>query len=104
MEPLPEFRVEQRRKAFDTLSTVGAGVAGIGLGLVLPAALGPTGAWLLAAGLAAHLWGMFGRHRLDMRLRRPAWWETTLYWVCWVAIVGLVLMLFWQALIDPQRP
>lgn len=98
----PDPRLEQRRKAFDTLSTVGAGVAGIGLGAFLPAALKPMAGWLLAAGLAGHLWGMVGRHRMDRRQRDPAWWEGLLYWGCWAAIIGFGVYAAWRALGVPQ--
>lgn len=97
MTPLPDQRQAQRRKAFDTLSTVGAGVAGIGLGLLLPAPLKPIAGWLLAVGLAAHVWGMFGGHRLDRQQRDPAWWESLLYWGCWAAIIGFGLYALWRA-------
>ena len=92
----PDSRLEQRRKAFDTLSTVGAGVAGIGLGVFLPATLKPMAGWLLAAGLAAHLGGMVGRHRMDRRQRDPARWEAVLYWGCWAAILGFGLYAAWR--------
>ncbi len=102
MKPPPDQRLEQRRKAFDTLSTVGAGVAGIGLGLLLPAALKPLAGWLLVIGLIAHLWGMFGRHRLDRQQRDPAWWEVLFYWGCWAAIIAFGLYALWRGLAGPQ--
>ena len=98
----PDSRVEQRRKAFDTLSAVGAGVAGIGLGVFLPATLKPMAGWLLATGLAAHLWGMVGRHRMDRQDREPAWWETVLYWGCWAAILGFGLYAGWRVVAGSQ--
>ena len=102
MQPPPNQRLDQRRKAFDTLSTVGAGAAGIGLGLLLPADLKPIAGWLLAVGLVAHLCGMFGRHRLDRQQRDPTWWESLVYWGCWAAIIAFGVYALWRGLAVPS--
>lgn len=93
--PPPDLAAAIRAKAMDTLSTVGAGVAGIGLGALLAEALQVTAPALLVVGLAAHLVSMMGRRRLDV-VRPAAWWETVLYWGCWALIAALGAWLVWR--------
>lgn len=89
--PLRDLAAERRRKAIDTLSTVGAGVSGVGLGALLPGAPQGLAIALLIVGLAVHLGGMVAKHRLE-GVRPSAWWETALYWGCWALICGLAIV------------
>jgi hypothetical protein len=55
----------KRWKIADLTSSVGAGVLGAGIGMLLPA---ETQAWaigVLLAGGALHVWGMLDKHRLE---------------------------------------
>lgn len=93
--PPSDLVAARRVKAIHTLSTVGAGVAGIGLGALFAEALQAAAPALLIVGLAAHLVGMTGRRRLDAA-RPAAWWETGLYWGCWALIAALGAWLAWR--------
>ena len=80
---------ERRRRALTSLSTTGAGVAGVGFGALL-AALLEDGAWpLLIGGLLVHLVGMSGLHRATLgTVAPPARWEQWLYWSCWTIVAA----------------
>lgn len=90
-----EHGAARRLKAIDTLSTVGAGMAGIGLGALFPTPLQGAALALLVVGLAAHLGGMTAKHRRDAD-RPAAWWEIGLYWGCWALIGALGAGLLWR--------
>lgn len=80
------------------LSTVGAGIAGVGIGLLAADYLAEAGAVILAVGLVAHLVGMVGRRRAQAaQFYRPAPWEQWAYWGCWAAIVGLATFVLFRA-------
>lgn len=80
------------------LSTVGAGIAGVGIGVLAANYLAGAGAVILAVGLVAHLVGMVGKRRAQAaRLHRPAPWEQWAYWGCWAAIAGLVAFVLFRA-------
>lgn len=78
---------ERHQNAATLLSTVGAGVAGLGGGILLSVSLSSLGWWLLGLGAAVHFAGMLGRRRLqDRRGYSPAGWERAGYWLCWAAL------------------
>lgn len=82
----------------DLLSTVGAGTAGVGIGVLAADYLAEAGAVILAVGLATHLVGMVGRRRAQAaQLYRPVPWEQWAYWGCWAAIAGLAAFVFFRA-------
>jgi hypothetical protein len=82
-----------RLKSAELLSATGALVLGIGLGTALSSYVGSLAAPLLLAGIASHGFGMLLKHRLEAKQRQtPAAWETALYWVCWVALAGVLLL------------
>ena len=82
-------------KRADLLSTIGAGVLGAGLALLLANDLRSYAVPLLAIGLVSHAWGMYMKHRLELRAGAPPMrWAEWLYWGCWIA---LVLMALWIA-------
>lgn len=95
LPPPPDLAATRRLKAIDALSTVGAGVAGIGLGALFAESLATAGAALVGVGLAAHLGGTVAKHRLDAE-RPPAWWESGLHWGCWALIAVLGAWLLWR--------
>ena len=91
----PDLAAVRRGKAMDALSTVGAGLAGVGLGTLFAESLRPGALALLVLGLAAHLGGMVAKHQLEAN-RPAAWWETYLYWGCWALIGALAAYLIWR--------
>lgn len=74
------------------MSGVGALVLGAGLGLMFSDLLKPYAVPLLLAGLLAHAWGMFEKHRLESAsaAARPRW-AVAVYWACWAALLALVV-------------
>ena len=81
-----------RRKAAELLSTTGALVLGVGIGLILPVA-GNAIAWLtIALGIVSHGWGMYERHRLDLQTGAALpGWASLLYWLCWIGLAALAV-------------
>jgi hypothetical protein len=79
-------------KRAETTSSVGAGVLGAGIGLVLVDLLAGYALPILGIGLVMHAWGMYDRHRLEARSNLPQpWWATLFYWACWIVLVGLIV-------------
>lgn len=79
----------------ELLSTVGAGVLGAGVSLLLEPWVGATGLQLLVVGIVLHSFGMYQRRRLEDQGHpvRPSW-ENVLYWGCWILLAGLVAWIF----------
>ena len=83
-----------RLKRAEITSTVGAGVLGAGVALLLDELLKPYTIPLLLAGLLTHSWGMRDKHRLDARATATrVWWVEALYLGCWAALIALALYL-----------
>lgn len=96
--PADSAGTERSLNAAILLSTIGAGVAGIGLGVLGAGFLMSVAIPILVIGLAAHLVGMAGRRRIQSaQLYRPAAWEQWAYWGCWAAIAGLTLIVAFRA-------
>jgi len=86
-----------RIKVAELTSAVGAGVLGLGIGVLAAMTLRGLGVPLLAAGLALHAWGMTDKHRMERGAGRAVWWSTVTYWVCWVALAGIAAYAVWRA-------
>ena len=86
-----------RVKRAETTSSIGAGVLGAGIALLLPTRFRAYALPILAVGLVMHVWGMYDKHRLES-LGGPArlWWAELLYWLCWVTLAALLLYLLVQ--------
>jgi hypothetical protein len=83
-----------RMKRADTTSSIGAGVLGAGLALLVPERLKPFALPILLVGLATHVWGMYDRHRLERQAGEARlWWAELLYWGCWALLAALVLFI-----------
>lgn len=82
--------LQRRQNAAILLSSVGAAIAGAGVGMM--AVSSPVGLkWtVLVVGVVAHLAGMVGRRRIqNEQSYELALWEHIGYWVCWAAIVAV---------------
>lgn len=86
-----------RLKMAELTSTVGAGVLGVGIGILLASVARGLVLPLIAIGLVLHLWGMIDKHRMEGGTPQPTWSVAT-YWLCWIALVGLVGYVVWGAL------
>jgi hypothetical protein len=86
-------------KLAELSSAVGAGVLGIGIGVLLSTWLRAFAVPVLLVGLLMHAWGMTDKHRLEeaAAMRRPGW-STALYWLCWLGLVGVVVAAIARAL------
>jgi ABC-type phosphate/phosphonate transport system permease subunit len=83
--------LRSRIKQAELLSTVGAGVLGAGLALLLLRWLAPFAVLIAIVGLAAHVWGMFTKHRIESAENvQRAPWESFVYWACWLILAGLI--------------
>jgi hypothetical protein len=83
-----------RVKKAELLSSLGAGVLGAGIALLLENLLTPYAIPILVLGLISHAVGMFQKHGLegqDQAVR--VWWAEALYWLCWLALIGLLVLI-----------
>ena len=81
-------------KRADLLSSIGAGVLGAGIALLLGEAIVRYAIPILLLGLIAHSTGMFQKHRLERQEDSTRiWWAETLYWLCWLALVALLIFI-----------
>jgi hypothetical protein len=80
-------------KAADLASGLGAIVLGAGLGMLAPGVLGGLAIPLLVIGILVHGAGMTLKHRLDGQGRQPLWWETALFWICWICLAAIAAWL-----------
>lgn len=83
-----------RVKRAELLSSLGAGVLGAGIALLLPNLLAPFAIPILLLGLISHAVGMTQKHRLEQQGEVVrVWWAEALYWFCWLALVGLLVFI-----------
>jgi hypothetical protein len=76
------------------LSSLGALVLGVGLGLILPEDVRTLAVPMLVVGILAHGWGMLETHRLDRASEvAPPRWAAVLYWGCWLALLALGVLI-----------
>jgi hypothetical protein len=84
--------LQQNLKRAYLASSLGAGVLGGGLALLLAVALRRYAVPILLLGLLVHGWGMLDARRLERRAGDvPVWWAEAFYWFCWAALAGLAL-------------
>ena len=79
---------ERQRGRLTSLSSIGAAIAGVGVGVAFASTLRPAMWPLLLIGVGVHLWGMVAAHRLNAAAYRPSRGEQIGYWTCW-AIIAL---------------
>ncbi len=83
-----------RVKKADLLASLGAGVLGAGLALLLPNQLAPFAIPILLIGLISHAVGMSQKHGLEGQGEvARIWWAEALYWLCWLALGALLLLI-----------
>lgn len=94
MESTTEVNHIARIKRAELLSSVGAGVLGGGLALLVPRVLAPYAVPILLIGLLGHAFGMFRKHQLEQRgTSIRIWWMEALYWLCWLILVVLLAII-----------
>ena len=102
MPPTPASATDQagrRLRVAELTSSLGAGVLGLGIGVLAASYMGGLGWPILAAGLLMHAWGMTDKHRIEAKQGAPrAWWSTLLYWSCWGFLAVLAAYIVWRRL------
>ena len=84
-----------RLKLAELTSGIGALVLGVGLGALFPRWFGPAAGFMAVAGVAAHGFGMWDKHRLEAQAHvESAPWVVALYWVCWLLLAAVVVLVF----------
>ena len=76
-------------KAAELASGLGAIVLGAGLALLAPDLLRGLAIPILAAGVLVHGVGMSLKYRFEAAERAASWWETALFWLCWICLALL---------------
>jgi hypothetical protein len=83
-----------RLKVAELTSGVGALVLGVGLGAMFPQWFAPAAGFIAVAGVVAHAFGMWDKHRLEAQADTASdTWVTALYWICWLMLAGVVGLL-----------
>ena len=83
-----------RLKFAELTSGIGALVLGIGLGALLPHWFNGSAGLAVFAGIAAHGFGMWDKHRLEAREHLETGpGVVALYWTCWLLLAGVVIIL-----------
>lgn len=83
---------KSRVKRTELLSGVGAVVLGIGLGVLLSNYLKIYALPVLITGLVMHGLGMLLKHKFENESSTVRlWWAETLYWLCWVVLLGIII-------------
>ena len=81
-------------KRAETTASIGAGILGAGIALLMAERLAPHAVPILLAGLLTHVWGMYDKHRLEARSGAARlWWADLLYWSCWLGLLALLAYL-----------
>lgn len=82
-------------KCAELLSTTGALLLGVGLGLLLEKSLATFAIPILLLGSLCHLVGMVGKHRIEAAGVEPTpTWYVFLNWGCWLALLIMLVLIF----------
>jgi hypothetical protein len=90
----------QRERFAELTSSLGAGILGVGLGVLLARYLKTTWIPLVILGGGMHAFGMWDMRRMERvgGLSPRPLWSLLLYWVCWIALAGMAMfVLMWNA-------
>ena len=83
-----------RLKVAELTSSAGALVLGVGLGALFPQWFASAAGSIALAGVIAHAFGMWDKHRLEGKVSPASEpWVTTVYWICWLLLAGVVAFL-----------
>jgi hypothetical protein len=70
--------VASRLKMAELTSSVGAGILGAGIGILIASLARGVVLPLIGLGIALHLWGMVEKHRAERGTAQPVWSVVTL--------------------------
>jgi Mn2+/Fe2+ NRAMP family transporter len=92
MSPAVRDAAARRLRLAELTSGLGAGVLGLGIGILAADYLRSLALPLLLGGLLLHVWGMLEKHRLARTAgTEQPWWSTLVYWVCWLFLAVLAI-------------
>lgn len=92
MNPAGRDAAARRLRFADLMSGLGAGVLGLGIGVLAAGYLRGLGLPLLISGLVLHAWGMAEKHGLERTAGADQpWWSRLVYWTCWVFMATLAI-------------
>ena len=97
LRPQQQMR-DGRLRLAELTASVGAGVLGFGLGLLLAHWLPISGIPVLVVGLGLHTWGMLDKHRLESGDVVETWWSKAAYWTCWILLAAMIIVLILRGL------
>jgi hypothetical protein len=80
-------------KRAELLSSLGAGILGAGIGLLLSNLLARYVLPILLLGLVSHSLGMFQKHQMEQGRYARIKWVEAFYWLCWLALAALLIYL-----------
>jgi uncharacterized membrane protein YecN with MAPEG domain len=84
--------VTSRLRLAELTSSLGAGVVGLGIGVVLASRMRGLGVPVLVLGALFHAWGMTDKHRQEAKAGVVnVWWSMLLYWMCWLLLAALAV-------------
>lgn len=84
-------------KVAELTSGIGALVLGIGIGAFCAEKLASYSILIMIFGGLSHAWGMYDKKRFEKHLKQTnVWWETGLYWLCWILLSVLFLYLLFK--------
>jgi hypothetical protein len=83
-----------RLKKTELLSSLGAGILGAGIALLLANLFLPYAIPILLLGVISHVVGMSQKHRLEQQGEAiRVWWAEALYWFCWLGLIALLILI-----------
>ena len=89
--------IARRVRLAELVSSLGAGILGLGIGVLASSYLTGLGRSIAGTGLLLHAWGMADRHRMAAQQAAPGiWWSTLMYWLCWLSLAGLIALAVWR--------
>ena len=82
---------QNRLKKIELLGSLGAGILGAGLALLLTRWLEHHAVAILMVGIACHGWAMFAKRRLESKANKPRpAWVVAAETFCWLMIMFLL--------------
>jgi hypothetical protein len=89
--------IARRLRLAELSSSLGAGVLGFGIGVLVSSYVAGIGVPILVAGLLLHAWGMLDKRRIETKQGAAhVWWSTLLYWICWAALTAIIVYAVWR--------
>lgn len=94
MNTMINSELAARIKKAELLSSLGAGVLGAGIALLLANFLTTYAIPILLIGLISHAAGMSRKHGLEGQNQNVRLgWAEVLYWFCWLALIALLIFI-----------